>query len=118
MLFLPLPFPENNKKHFYCIPQKTYEYLALDRPLIAFVPPGDTRDLISKYGGIIIQQPWDIDEVKRSLAGFVARRSGSSIAHNNKMRDKDDLTNSMRRHFSYSNLARSLQNLIEEICNR
>ena len=48
-------------------PGKTYEYVASGRPILAAVPPGDTRDLLVRAGTARICAPSDVAAMTRIL---------------------------------------------------
>lgn len=54
------------------VPGKTYEYLATGRPILAAVPPGDARDLLTRAGSAIVCAPDDV----AGLAAGIARVDG------------------------------------------
>jgi len=49
---------------------KLYDYLALDRQVVAMVPPGDARDLLAELDWGIVADP-EPDAVARALARLV-----------------------------------------------
>jgi glycosyltransferase involved in cell wall biosynthesis len=49
---------------------KLYDYLALDRQVVAMLPPGDARDVLAGLGWGIVADP-DPDSVAAALARFV-----------------------------------------------
>jgi glycosyltransferase involved in cell wall biosynthesis len=60
LLFLPmhnLPLEERSTT----MPGKTYEYMASGRPILAAVPNGDAKDILSKSGTSFICSPDDIE---------------------------------------------------------
>jgi glycosyltransferase involved in cell wall biosynthesis len=59
LLFLPLhDLPPGNRLGI--IPGKTYEYLASRRPILAAVPDGDIRDLLTEAGNAFVCWPADV----------------------------------------------------------
>ena len=42
------------------VPQKTYEYVASGRPILAAVPDGDARDLLAEAGNARLCRPDDV----------------------------------------------------------
>jgi glycosyltransferase involved in cell wall biosynthesis len=62
LLFLPmhnLPSEERSTT----MPGKTYEYMASGRPILAAVPNGDARDILSKCGTSFICSPDDVESM-------------------------------------------------------
>ena len=71
LLFLPMhDVPEGERVSI--VPCKTYEYLASLRPILATVPDGDARDLLTKAGNAYICRPGDVAAMKHAVAGAVA----------------------------------------------
>ena len=50
------------------IPGKLYEYLATSRPILAFLPPGEGADLVTRAGGWVVSQ-----EDERGIEAVLAR---------------------------------------------
>lgn len=50
------------------IPGKLYEYLATSRPILAFLPPGEGADLVTRAGGWVVSQ-----EDERGIEAALAR---------------------------------------------
>jgi glycosyltransferase involved in cell wall biosynthesis len=68
LLFLPLyDLPEGLRAAI--VPQKTYEYIASGRPILAAVPDGDARDLLEACETARLCRPTDVD----SLAATILR---------------------------------------------
>ena len=60
------------------IPGKVFEYLRVNRPILALVPQGATTDLLAETGGAAIVHPNDIDGIARTLMTlFESRDDGS-----------------------------------------
>lgn len=58
LLFVPMhDLPEGRRAGL--VPCKTYEYLATGRPILAAVPDGDARDLLSRFGRAHVVRPSD-----------------------------------------------------------
>ena len=58
LLFLPMQdLPPGRRATI--VPQKTYEYLASGRPILAAVPDGDARDLLEAAGTARLSRPAD-----------------------------------------------------------
>lgn len=59
LLFLPMQdLPPGRRATI--VPQKTYEYLASGRPILAAVPDGDARDLLVEAGSARLCRPGDV----------------------------------------------------------
>src|SRR5579862_1819305 len=68
LLFLPMQnLPAGRRSS--TVPGKTYEYLASGRPILAAVPPGDTRDTVLSVGHAVC----DPDDTK-AIADTIASR--------------------------------------------
>ena len=52
LLFLPM---QDVPGRAGLVPGKTYEYLAAGRPILAAVPEGDARDLLSEAGAHVVE---------------------------------------------------------------
>nr|MDP9491680.1 glycosyltransferase [Actinomycetota bacterium] len=50
------------------VPGKTYEYLATRRPILAAVPDGDVRDLLTEAGNAFLCRPKDVEGMARVIA--------------------------------------------------
>lgn len=73
LLFLPLhDLPLGTRARI--VPGKTYEYLASGRPILAALPDGDARDLLSQVDAAILVRPADVDGmvevINRRLEAF------------------------------------------------
>jgi glycosyltransferase involved in cell wall biosynthesis len=67
LLFLPMhDLPEGRRARI--VPGKTYEYLATRRPILAAVPDGDVRDLLTEVGNAFLCRPKDVDGMARVIA--------------------------------------------------
>lgn len=72
LLFLPMhDLPEGMRARI--VPGKTYEYLASGRPILAAVPDGDARDLLTRAGTGLLCRPADVDGMVRIVAGELER---------------------------------------------
>jgi glycosyltransferase involved in cell wall biosynthesis len=80
VLFLPMhDLPAGRRAGL--IPQKTYEYLAAGRPILAAVPDGDARDLLARAGVAHVCRPTDVDAMIAALRQELERwRSGAAPA--------------------------------------
>jgi glycosyltransferase involved in cell wall biosynthesis len=65
-LFLPMHSIPHGKRA-RIVPGKTYEYLASGRPILAAVPPGDTRDLIETTQSGVVANPSDVPGIARAI---------------------------------------------------
>jgi glycosyltransferase involved in cell wall biosynthesis len=87
LLFLPLhDLPPGTRARI--VPGKTYEYLASGRPILAALPDGDARDLLSRTEGAFVCRPADVagmrDVLRDRVRAFedgepIAPRNGDSI---------------------------------------
>jgi glycosyltransferase involved in cell wall biosynthesis len=58
LLFVPMhDLPQGSRAGI--VPCKTYEYLAAERPILAAVPDGDARDLLSRFERASVVRPAD-----------------------------------------------------------
>ena len=80
LLFLPMQdLPPGRRATI--VPQKTYEYVASGRPILAAVPDGDARDLLTNAGTAQLCRPSDADAMARILELEIDRwRSGAEPA--------------------------------------
>lgn len=76
LLFLPMQdLPPGRRATI--VPQKTYEYLASGRPILAAVPDGDARDLLAEAGSARLCRPDDVSSMADLLRLEIDRwRSG------------------------------------------
>jgi hypothetical protein len=66
LLFLPMhDLPPGTAARI--VPCKTYEYLASERPILAAVPDGDARDLLSRSPGVHVCRPADVAAMRASV---------------------------------------------------
>jgi glycosyltransferase involved in cell wall biosynthesis len=73
LLFLPMyDLPAGRRATI--IPGKTYEYLASGTPILAGVPDGDLRDLLSAAGNASLCRPRDVDCLADEIEQRVDRR--------------------------------------------
>jgi len=67
LLFLPMhDLPEGVRATI--VPGKTYEYLAARRPILAAVPDGDARDILTRAGNALLTRPADIAAMRAAVA--------------------------------------------------
>jgi hypothetical protein len=66
LLFLPMhELPEGERAGI--VPCKSYEYLAAERPILAAVPDGDCRDLLSRVERASLVRPSDVSGMVDAL---------------------------------------------------
>jgi glycosyltransferase involved in cell wall biosynthesis len=77
LLFLPMQnLPPGVRATI--VPGKTYEYLASGTPILAAVPEGDARDILTEAGNAAVVRPNDVDGLAAAIAREVERfRSGA-----------------------------------------
>jgi glycosyltransferase involved in cell wall biosynthesis len=74
LLFLPMHnLPPGTRARI--VPGKTYEYIASGRPILAAVPDGDARDLLTRTGFAHICRPDDVDGMARAILTEMQRSS-------------------------------------------
>jgi len=74
LLFLPMhDLPAGSRAGL--VPQKTYEYLAAGRPILAAVPDGDARDLLARSGVARLCRPGDVAAMAATLRGELQRKN-------------------------------------------
>jgi glycosyltransferase involved in cell wall biosynthesis len=72
LLFLPMQdLPVGTRAGL--VPGKTYEYLASGRPILAAVPDGDARDLLTEAGSALLCRPADSNAMATLIAGELER---------------------------------------------
>jgi len=72
LLFLPMhDLPAGVRATI--VPGKTYEYLASGRPILAAVPEGDARDLLSSCRSALLCRPADAAAMADIVAGEIRR---------------------------------------------
>ena len=72
LLFLPMhDLPTGVRARI--VPGKTYEYLASGRPILAAVPDGDARDLLTRAGTGLLCRPDDVAGMATIIAGELER---------------------------------------------
>jgi glycosyltransferase involved in cell wall biosynthesis len=70
LLFLPMHgLPPGTRATI--VPGKTYEYLASRKPIIATVPDGDARDILSTAGGVVFAPPGDAARLADALGAAI-----------------------------------------------
>ena len=74
LLFLPMQnLPAGMRSS--TVPGKTYEYLASGRPILAAVPEGDARDILTASGKCRLATPDDPDSIAAGIAAEIAQSS-------------------------------------------
>jgi glycosyltransferase involved in cell wall biosynthesis len=74
LLFLPMQnLPPGRRSA--TVPGKTYEYLASGRPILAAIPDGDAREILSAAGNAVICAPNDVEGMVDGLRAQVQRWS-------------------------------------------
>jgi glycosyltransferase involved in cell wall biosynthesis len=74
LLFLPMhDLPRGVRAGL--VPQKTYEYLAAGRPILAAVPDGDARDLLEASGVARLCRPADVAGMTDAIRAELRRRA-------------------------------------------
>jgi glycosyltransferase involved in cell wall biosynthesis len=70
LLFLPMQdLPPGTRAGL--VPGKTYEYIAAGKPILAAVPDGDARELLTEVGTGLLSRPRDVDQMARLIAGAI-----------------------------------------------
>jgi len=105
LLFLPLHnLPPGHRAGN--VPGKTYEYLAAGRPILAAVPCGDARDLVTTAAGAAyVVDPDDVEGMVTVIRGLLEER----------MPSKSDRDMSVVGTFEYRNLVRRVGDLLAEL---
>lgn len=63
------------------LPSKTYEYLALRRPVVFFNPKGFENQVLAKYPhSLQVSDEMSVEEAVKSFEAFVAREKGKTIS--------------------------------------
>jgi glycosyltransferase involved in cell wall biosynthesis len=75
LLFLPLHDVAPGTR-VGIVPQKTYEYIASGRPILAAVPPGDARDAVAARGAAHVCEPADTDAMAAAVIHELQRWAG------------------------------------------
>jgi glycosyltransferase involved in cell wall biosynthesis len=80
LLFLPMhDLPAEARASI--VPGKTYEYVASGTPILAAVPDGDARDLLTEAGNAFLCDPTDVAGMAQAiLARIKAVESGEAVA--------------------------------------
>lgn len=79
LLFLPMhDLPIGRRAGL--IPYKTYEYLAAQRPILAAVPDGDVRDMLSPVRHVTLVRPADVEGMTQALGRLVDEAPVARVA--------------------------------------
>jgi glycosyltransferase involved in cell wall biosynthesis len=79
LLFLPMhDLPAGRRARI--VPGKTYEYLGSGRPILAGVPDGDARDLLSELPWAHVCRPRDAEAMAAAIAGEVRQKRARGAA--------------------------------------
>jgi glycosyltransferase involved in cell wall biosynthesis len=106
LLFLPLHnLPGAQRASI--VPGKTYEYLASGTPILAAVPPGDARDILTEAGNAIVTDPDDFEAIASGIRCALERASAGAPAQS-----PDP---SVVARFEYRNLARDLATVFDGV---
>jgi glycosyltransferase involved in cell wall biosynthesis len=71
LLFLPMhDLPAGVRAGL--VPGKTYEYLGSGRPILAAVPDGDARELLTEAGNASVCRPADVGRMAEIIAGRIS----------------------------------------------
>jgi glycosyltransferase involved in cell wall biosynthesis len=106
LLFLPMQnLPPGVRATI--VPGKTYEYLASGTPILAAVPEGDARDILTEAGNATLCRPDDVDGLTDALAEHLERfRSNAAPLRPNP---------AVVARFEYKHLARQLANVFDSV---
>jgi len=78
--FLAIHKPLNGKPPL-TMPGKIYEYMAIKKPILALVPPGDARDFLRQSGLGFICEPTNVEMIGQTLLDLLRRhRSTAELA--------------------------------------
>jgi glycosyltransferase involved in cell wall biosynthesis len=106
LLFLPMhDLPEGTRATV--VPGKTYEYVASGRPILAPVPEGDARDLLSAAGTALFCRPRDIDGIAAAIVGAYERSSSGGRV--------EPPPADLLRAYEYSGLAKKLARVFDQL---
>jgi glycosyltransferase involved in cell wall biosynthesis len=107
LLFLPMHnLPQGVRASI--VPGKTYEYLASGTPILAAVPDGDARDLLTEAGNATICRPDDVEGMARALLEALDRHRRRVPAPSPPERD-------VVARFDYRGLAAKLGEVFDEV---
>ena len=106
LLFLPMQnLPSGTRATI--VPGKTYEYLASGTPILAAVPDGDARDILTEAGNAIVVRPDDVNGMANALEEQIERwRRGI---------ERPPPAADVVRRFEYRSLAARLAGVFDEV---
>jgi glycosyltransferase involved in cell wall biosynthesis len=104
LLFLPMHNLEGGRRATI-VPGKLYEYLAARRPILAAVPEGDAKDLLTRAGNASICPPDDVAAMVGAIATYVDR--------NDSGRGAPESPPDLIRQFDYRRLAERLAHVFD-----
>jgi glycosyltransferase involved in cell wall biosynthesis len=99
LLFLPMhDLPEGRRARI--VPGKTYEYLASGRPILAALPDGDARELLSTRGNARLCRPADVAGMARAVeeamdAAALARAPSEPLGPLHRQYERRELTRAL-----------------------
>lgn len=106
-LFLSLPAqPVGGFDHR--VSSKTYDYLMTSRPILAAVPEGENRNLLSDVPGVVVVDPLSCEDMMQTLEKW-----GAAVL-NERRAITCDRTH-LRRYFDYASIAEEFAGLVEDI---
>ena len=62
------------------VPGKAYEYIASGRPILAAVPPGDARDLLSSLSNAVLCWPTDVTAIEHAIERLADQKRAHGTA--------------------------------------
>jgi glycosyltransferase involved in cell wall biosynthesis len=107
LLFLPMHGLAPGRRA-RIVPGKTYEYLAAGRPILAAVPEGDARDLLSQTPTGLICDPDDVPSMARIVREQIRRKDAGEPA----LRPPDDVVGGFERRVLTGRLAALLEEVV------
>jgi glycosyltransferase involved in cell wall biosynthesis len=81
VLFLPMMAPGDGRRS-YAYSGKLFEYLASRRPILAAVPEGDARDLITRARAGWCVDPRDVNAIKSLLKELIQQKMAGTLVTN------------------------------------
>jgi glycosyltransferase involved in cell wall biosynthesis len=92
------------------VPGKLYEYIGLRRPVLALVPPGEARDLVTGLRRGLTANPTATDEIARAIGELFDRHRGGTLESECDLSERPELER--------SRLAGDLAAAFDELCGR
>ena len=71
-----------NLDYHWCVPGKTYTYLGSGKPILALLPPGEARDLVTRAGVGFVVPPDDIAAIEQQLTELIRQHYQGGIKIN------------------------------------